>query len=36
MYRDINDFKDGYHPRTNIMKDEKGDLVVDSYSILAR
>jgi hypothetical protein len=27
MYRDINDFKKGYQPRTNIVKDEKGDLV---------
>jgi hypothetical protein len=25
----------GYHPRTNV-KDEKGDLVADSHSILAR
>ena len=27
FYRDINDFKNGYQPRTNIVKDEKGDLV---------
>jgi hypothetical protein len=27
MYRHINDFNKGYHPRTNIVKDEKGDLV---------
>ena len=27
MYRDINDFNKGYDPRTNIVKDEKGDLV---------
>ena len=26
----------GYQPRTNIVKDEKGDLVTDSHSILAR
>jgi hypothetical protein len=26
----------GYQPRTNIVKDEKGDLVADSHSILAR
>ena len=36
MYRGINDFKKGYQPRTNILKDEKGDLVADSHSILAR
>ena len=36
MYRGINDCKKGYHPRTNIVKDEKGDLVTDSHHILAR
>ena len=36
LYRDISDFKKGYQPRTNIVKDEKGDLVADSHSILAR
>jgi hypothetical protein len=35
-YRGIIDFKKGYKPRTNIVKDEKGDLVADSHSILAR
>ena len=30
LYRGINDFKKGYQPRTNIVKDEKGDLVIDS------
>ena len=35
MYRSISDFKNGYQPRTNIRKDEKGDLVADSYSIVA-
>ena len=28
--------KEGYPPRTRIVKDEKGDLVVDSHSIMAR
>ena len=28
--------KKGYQPRTNIVKDEKGDLVLDSHSIVAR
>jgi hypothetical protein len=32
----INDFKKCYMPRTNTEKDEKGDLVADSHSILAR
>ena len=36
MYRGINDFKEGYQSRTNIVKDEKGDLVTDSRSFLAR
>jgi len=36
FYRGINDFKKGYQPRTNIVKDEKGDLVTESHSILAR
>jgi hypothetical protein len=36
LYRGINDFKKGYQPRTNVIKDEKGDLVVDSHNILAR
>jgi hypothetical protein len=36
MYRGINDFKKGYQPRTNIVKNEKGDLVAYSHSILAR
>jgi len=36
LYRDISDFKKGYQPRTNIVKGEKGDLVADSHSILAR
>jgi len=33
MYTGINDFKLGYQPRTNILKDE---LVADSHSILPR
>ena len=36
LYRGINDFKKGYQPRCNIVKDEKGDLVGDSHSIVAR
>ena len=33
LYRGINDFKKGYQPRTNIVKDDKGDLVADSQSL---
>ena len=29
-------FKKGYQPRTTIVKDEKGDLVADSHSIMVR
>ena len=29
LYRDIDDLKKGYQPRTTIEKDEKGDLVAD-------
>jgi len=36
LYRGISDFKKGYQPRCNIVKYEKGDLVADSQSIVAR
>ena len=36
LYRASVTFKKGYQPRTNILKDEKGELVADSNSILAR
>jgi hypothetical protein len=36
LYRGINEFKRGYQPRINVVKDEKGDQVADSHSILAR
>jgi len=36
LYRGINDFKKGYQPRCNIVKDEKGDLVADTHSTVAR
>ena len=36
MYRDINYFKNGYQSRTNIVKDEEGDLVTDWHSFRAR
>jgi hypothetical protein len=36
LYTGINKFKKGYQLRTNKVRDEQGDLVTDSYSILAR
>ena len=36
LFRGISDFKNGYQPKTNIVKDETGDLVTGSYSIFAR
>jgi len=36
LYGGISDFKKGHQPRTNIVKYEKGGLVSDSHSILAR
>jgi len=36
LYRGISDFKKGYQPRCNILKGEKGDLVADCNSIVAR
>jgi hypothetical protein len=36
LYRGINDFKKGYQPRSNVVKDENGDLLADSNSILDR
>ena len=36
LYRGISDFKKGYQPRCNIVKDEKGDLVADFHSIVVR
>ena len=36
LYRKTSDFKKGYQARTNVVKDEKGDLVTDSHSSVAR
>jgi hypothetical protein len=36
LYRGIYKVKKRYQPRTRIIKDEKGDLVADSHSIMAR
>ena len=34
LYRGNSDFKKGYPPRNNIVKDDKSDLITDSHSIL--
>jgi len=36
LYRDISVFNKCYQPRTNIVEDEKGDLVAHCHIILAR
>ena len=36
LFRGISDFKKVYQPRTNIVKDDKVDLVADSHRILGR
>jgi hypothetical protein len=36
LYRGINKFKKGYQPRTNFVKDETGNLVLDPHKILNR
>jgi hypothetical protein len=36
IYRRINELKKGYQPRTNLVKDENGDLLADSHNILNR
>jgi len=36
IYRGISEFKKGSQPKTNIVKDEEGDIIADSHSILAR
>jgi hypothetical protein len=36
LYRGINEFKKGYQPSTNMVKEENGDLLADSHSILNR
>jgi hypothetical protein len=36
LYRGINEFKRGSQPINNLVKDENGDLLVDSHNILHR
>ena len=35
-HRGVSDIKKGYQPKNNLVEDEKGDVVADSHSILAR
>jgi hypothetical protein len=36
LYRGINEFKNGYQPRINIIKDENGSLLADPQNVLNR
>jgi hypothetical protein len=36
LYRGINEFKRDYQPRRNLVKDENGDLLADSNTIVNR
>jgi hypothetical protein len=36
LYSGINDFKRGYQPRSNLVKDENADLLADSHNIVIR
>jgi hypothetical protein len=36
LYRGITEFKKGYHPKTNLVQDERGDLLADPQKILTR
>jgi hypothetical protein len=36
LYRGLTEFKKGYQPKTNLVKDERGDLLADPQQILTR
>jgi hypothetical protein len=36
VYRGITEFKKGYQPKSNLVKDERGDLLADPQKILTR
>jgi hypothetical protein len=36
LYRGINEFKRGYQPRSDLVKDENSDLLADSHNIVIR
>jgi hypothetical protein len=36
LYRGISEFKKGYQPRTNLVRDERGNLFANPHNILVR
>jgi hypothetical protein len=36
LYKGINEFKKGYQPRINVIKDENGNLLADPQNVLDR
>jgi hypothetical protein len=36
LYRGINNFKKGYQPRSNLVRNENGSVLADSHNILNR
>jgi hypothetical protein len=34
LYRGMNEFKRGYQPKNNLVKDEDSDLLTDSHKIV--
>jgi hypothetical protein len=36
LYRGITEFKNGYQPKTNLVKDERGDLLADTQKSFTR
>jgi hypothetical protein len=36
LYRGVNEFKKGYQPRTNLVKDERSDVLAEPHNILNR
>jgi hypothetical protein len=36
LYRGINEFRRGYHPRSNLVKDENGNLLADANNTVNR
>jgi hypothetical protein len=36
LHRGLNEFKKGYKPRTNLVKEERGNLLADPHKILNR
>jgi hypothetical protein len=36
LYRGVTELKKGYQPRSNLVKDERGELLADSHKIVNR